>query len=120
MHSRTHRCAGRPYRSRVKGKLLAQRRASPSIRSESRWADVDTTEIARDAAQLALEPARLLDLRHLARDPLHQPVEAGELRVDDRLAGGDQPGGNPALGIGPAHDVDQTEMPEGEVGVAPE
>src|SRR4051794_38307872 len=41
-----------------------------------------------------------------------------DLGVEDRLAGGDQPTGDPALRVGPAHDVDETEVAEGEVGVA--
>src|SRR4051794_33749209 len=57
-------------------------------------------------------PLGARELRHLARNRLHHAVEARNLRVDDRLPARDQRGGDPALGVGPAHDVDQAEVPE--------
>src|SRR5690242_10845616 len=68
---------------------------------------------------VTLQPGRLADLRDLARYPLHQAVEPRQLRVDDRLARVDEADGDRPLRIGPAHDVDQPEVPEGEVGVTP-
>src|SRR5262245_24169011 len=53
----------------------------------------------------------------LRGDLLHHPVEPVHLGVEDGLAARDQAAGDPALRIGPAHDVDQPEVPEGEVGV---
>ena len=66
----------------------------------------------------SLTRPRASHLRRLRRDPLHHPVEARQLRVDDRLAAGDQPARDRPLGIRPAHDVDQPEVAEGLLGVA--
>src|SRR5581483_4312919 len=62
---------------------------------------------------------RAPDLPRLARDPRGQAVEAGQLRVDRRLAVRQHRDRERPLRIGPGDDVREAEVAERVLGVAP-
>src|SRR5689334_24467883 len=58
-------------------------------------------------------------LRRLQPDAAHEVPEVDDLRVEHGLSAGDERAGELALGVGPAEDVGEAEMSEGELGVGP-
>ncbi len=61
-----------------------------------------------------------LALRRLEPDPAREGPQLREAMMQHGLAASDEADGQPALGVGPAKDVGEAEMPEGLVGVRAE